>query len=252
LNFLRALFRFIALTIWALIISLAILISLSIAFIVGRRDKARRKVAHKFFNIFLRGVHILSGLRIHWHGAPPRDPHVMMANHRSYVDAVVLPVSFPVVFVARHETKYWPVVGWGATILGTIWVKRDCKESRTATRTAVKERLKEGYGVVIFPEGKTAVGPELLPYKKGMFYTCAEHGFPIAPAAIEFEDKGVAWASDEWFIPHSFRNFGKRRINVHVSFGPSFSGNEAEKLREDVMNWTQEECYRLRAILDKV
>ena len=251
MNFLRALIRFIALTLWALTISLIIFITLTLAYFVGRRDKARRKVAHSFFNLFLRGVHLLSGLRIHWHGAPPEEPHVMMGNHRSYVDAVVLPVSFPVVFVARHETKSWPVVGWGATILGTIWVKRDSKESRTATRAAVKDRLKEGYGVVIFPEGTTNAADTLLPYRKGMFYTCAENDFPIAPAAIEFEDRGVAWASKEWFIPHAFRNFGKRRINVHVSFGPSFRGEDAEKLREDVMKWTQDECNKLRGILDK-
>jgi hypothetical protein len=61
----------------------------------------------------------------------------------------------------------------------------------------------------------------------------------------------VAWASKEWFIPHAFRNFGKRRINVHVSFGPSFRDDDAEKLREDVMKWTQDECNKLRGILDK-
>ena len=136
----------------------------------------------------------------------------MMGNHRSYADAVVLPVSFPVVFVARHETKSWPIVGWGATLLGTIWVKRDKKESRRATRAALKDRLNDGYGVVIFPEGTTSTGPELLPYHKGMFYTCAENGFPIAPAAIEFEDPNIAWVNAEWFIPHAFRHFGKRRL----------------------------------------
>ena len=250
MNFFRALFRFIALIIWALLTTITILIVLVFSTITGQRDKAGRSIAHRFFNIFLRGVHVLSGMEIHWHGSPPETPHVMMGNHRSYADAVVLPVSFPVVFVARHETKSWPIVGWGATLLGTIWVKRDKKESRRATRAALKDRLNDGYGVVIFPEGTTNVGPELLPYHKGMFYTCAENGFPIAPAAIEFEDPNIAWVNAEWFIPHAFRHFGKKRIVVHVGFGPSFKGTDAEKLLEDVRNWTQEECYRLRGILD--
>lgn len=237
--------------IWALFITLVILIVLILSFLTGRREKAGRSIAHRFFNIFLKGVHFLSGLEIHWHGSPPASPHVMMGNHRSYVDAVVLPVSFPVVFVARHETKSWPIVGWGATLLGTIWVKRDKKESRRATRAALTDRLKDGYGVVIFPEGKTAVGPELLPYHKGMFYTCAENGFPIAPAAIEFEDPDIAWVNAEWFIPHAFRHFGKKRIVVHVSFGPSFSGTDAEKLLNEVRDWTQKECYKLRGIIEE-
>ena len=249
INYTRAIIRFILLLIWSLVVSLVIFVVLIFATLIGKRKKAGRSVAHKFFNIFLRGTHKISGLDIKWHGAPPNDPHVIMGNHRSYADAVVLPVSFPVVFVARHETKSWPIIGWGATLIGTIWVKRDKKESRRATREALKERLNNGYGIVIFPEGTTAMGPELLPYHKGMFYTCAEHGFPIAPAAIEYEDPDIAWVNAEWFIPHALKHFGKRRVVVHVSFGPSFRGTDAEKLLVDVRDWTQEECLKLREII---
>ena len=220
------------------------------AFIIGKKDKAQRKSAHWFFNLYLKGVHVLAGIRITWHGKGPKDPHVIMGNHRSYVDAVVIPVSFPIVFVARHETKSWPIIGWGASVLGTIWVKRDKKESRRATREAVKDRLSNGYGVAIFPEGTTNKGPDLLPYHKGIFYTCAENGFPIVPTAIEYENSDIAWVDKEMFIPHALTHFGARKINVHVSFGPSISNDDAEQLREDARNWTQTECLRLRAIID--
>jgi len=220
------------------------------AFIIGKKDKAQRKSAHWFFNLYLKGVHVLAGIRITWHGKGPKDPHVIMGNHRSYVDAVVIPVSFPIVFVARHETKSWPIIGWGASLLGTIWVKRDKKESRRATREAVKDRLSNGYGVAIFPEGTTHKGPDLLPYHKGIFYTCAENGFPIVPTAIEYENSDIAWVDKEMFIPHALTHFGARKINVHVSFGPSMSNDDAEQLREDARNWTQTECLRLRAIID--
>lgn len=220
------------------------------AFIIGKKDKAQRKSAHWFFNLYLKVVHVLAGIRITWHGKGPKDPHVIMGNHRSYVDAVVIPVSFPIVFVARHETKSWPIIGWGASLLGTIWVKRDKKESRRATREAVKDRLSNGYGVAIFPEGTTHKGPDLLPYHKGIFYTCAENGFPIVPTAIEYENSDIAWVDKEMFIPHALTHFGARKINVHVSFGPSMSNDDAEQLREDARNWTQTECLRLRAIID--
>jgi 1-acyl-sn-glycerol-3-phosphate acyltransferase len=220
------------------------------AFIIGKKDKAQRKSAHWFFNLYLKGVHVLAGIRITWHGKGPKDPHVIMGNHRSYVDAVVVPVSFPIVFVARYETKSWPIIGWGASVLGTIWVKRDKKESRRATREAVKDRLSNGYGVAIFPEGTTHKGPDLLPYHKGIFYTCAENGFLIVPTAIEYENSDIAWVDKEMFIPHALTHFGARKINVHVSFGPSMSNDDAEQLREDARNWTQTECLRLRAIID--
>jgi 1-acyl-sn-glycerol-3-phosphate acyltransferase len=236
---------------WASFVSIGILIILLFAFLLGRKEKVRQKSAHKFFITFLNGTHKILGIKIHWHGTPPSEPAVVMGNHRSYLDAVVLPTSFPVVFVAKHETKSWPIIGWGATVIGTIWVKRDVKESRTATRVAVKERFDNGYGVVIFPEGTTFKGPELLPYRKGIFYTCAQNGFQIAPAAIEYKNADIAWVGKQWFLPHAFRHFGAKQIEVHVSFGPIFKGDDAEKLITDVRGWTQKECYRLRNVLDK-
>ena len=60
--------------------------------------------------------------------------------------------------------------------------------------------------------------PELLEYHKGCF-TCAENDFPIAAAAIEFEDQNIAWVGNTWFIPHAFKHFGARKINIHVAMG---------------------------------
>ncbi len=223
---------------------------LPVAFFMGRTESVKREGTHKLFKLFLQGSHVILGIRIHWFGESPKDPSVLMGNHRSYLDAVVLPTSFPVVFVARHETKAWPIIGWGATLLGTIWVKREDKESRKATRIAVKDRFDSGYGVVIFPEGTTNKNPELLPYKKGIFYSCAENGFQIAPVAIEYRDPNIAWVDDEWFIPHTFKHFGGRYIDTYVSFGPAFKNKDAEKLIVDVRSWTQKECSRLRGLID--
>ena len=83
----------------------------------------------------------------------------------------------------------------GRSLLGTIWVDRQSKDSRRATRAAVRDRLQEGMGIVIFPEGTTFKGPELLEYRPGMFYTCAEEGFPIVPVALEYRPTLHGWTS---------------------------------------------------------
>ena len=140
----------------------------------------------------LSSVQTIMGLRVTWRILSRRARSVM-GNHRSYVDAVLFPVGFPVVYVGRIESKSWPIIGWGATLLGTIWVDRKSKDSRRATRAAVRERLSEGMGIVIFPEGTTFKGPQLLEYRPGMFYTCAEEGFPIVPVALEYRDPNIAW-----------------------------------------------------------
>lgn len=173
-----------------------------------------------------------------------------MGNHRSYVDAILIPAKYPVGFVARSESKNWPFIGWGAMALNTIWVNRKSKDSRRATREEVKRRLNAGFGIIIFPEGTTCRGPELLEYRPSMFYISAEGGFPITPIAIEYRDPEIAWVNREWFVPHAWKHFGKKHIDVHVSIGPTQTGEEGQALLDQTRNWTQKEVQRLRVAWD--
>ena len=218
--------------------------------LAGAPPQNKQAWIHRHFLKFLTRVHRIMGMQIRWEGSPPSSPAVLMGNHRSYADGILMPVHFPVAFVARKETKSWPIIGWGASLIGTIWVDRKCKESRRATRMAVKERLQQGMGIAIFPEGTTYRGPDLLEYRPGMFYTCAEDGFPIVPVAIEYRDPNIAWVGDTWFIPHAFRQFGSKTIEVAVRFGEPVIMNDAEKLREHVRTWTANACLELREKFD--
>ena len=121
---------------------------------------------------------------------------------------------------------------------------------QTPNWATVRQRLAEGMGVVIFPEGTTYRGPDLLEYRPGMFYTCAEEGFPIVPVALEYRDPDIAWVDKAWFIPHAFHHFGAKHMDIALRFGPVMRGEDAETLRSEVMVWTQNACLELRAKLD--
>lgn len=210
----------------------------------------RAEVIHRRFLKFISNAHRLMGIRVDWRGEIPTGSSVFMGNHRSYVDAILMPAKNPIVFVARLETKKWPIIGWGATVLGTIWVNRKDPDSRKATRVAVRDRLDHGQGICIFPEGTTHIGPELKPYHPGMFYLCVDGGFPITPVAIEYADPKIAWVNKEWFIPHALRHFGKRHLDVIVEFGPTQMFTEGELARTTIRNWTENTVLRLRKELD--
>jgi 1-acyl-sn-glycerol-3-phosphate acyltransferase len=169
-----------------------------------------------------------------------------MGNHRSYVDAVLVPAKHPVVFVARSESKNWPIIGWGASLLGTIWVNRKDPSSRKNTRETVKDRLRNGLGIVIFPEGTTHIGPDLLEYRPGMFYISAEGGFPITPIALEYKDPNIAWVGQSKFIPHAWKHFGKRHIDIKVSIGKTLTGSDGGELLKAAHEWTEKEVLKLR------
>ena len=238
-----------------LALCLATIVRMMLGFAVLRARQASqqdvRHWTHKRFVRFVKRVQSVMGLRVTWEGQFPDEPAVLMGNHRSYVDAVLFPVDFPVVYVGRIESKSWPIIGWGATLLGTIWVDRKSKDSRRATRAAVRNRLSEGMGIVIFPEGTTFKGPELLEYRPGMFYTCAEEGFPIVPVALEYRDPNIAWVDNAWFVPHAFHHFGAKHIDVTVRVGNPVNMNDAEALRSHVRSWTEAQCLEMRRAFDK-
>ena len=227
---------------------------LLLAFVIfriqGQSEANKRAFIHRRFVAFVKQVQRIMGVRIQWEGQFPSEPAVLMGNHRSYVDAILFPVGFPVVYVGRVESKSWPIIGWGASLLGTIWVDRKSKDSRRATRAAVRNRLQEGMGIVIFPEGTTYKGPELLEYRPGMFYTCAEEGFPIVPVALEYRDPNIAWVDQAWFIPHAFHHFGAKHIDVAVRIGEAVTMTDAEALRAHVHGWTEAQVVELRSRFD--
>lgn len=227
---------------------------LLLAFVIfriqGQSEANKRAFIHRRFVAFVKQVQSIMGVRIQWEGQFPSEPAVLMGNHRSYVDAILFPVGFPVVYVGRVESKSWPIIGWGASLLGTIWVDRKSKDSRRATRSAVRNRLQEGMGIVIFPEGTTYKGPELLEYRPGMFYTCAEEGFPIVPVALEYRDPNIAWVDQAWFIPHAFHHFGAKHIDVAVRIGEAVRMTDAEALRAHVHGWTEAQVLELRRQFD--
>jgi lyso-ornithine lipid O-acyltransferase len=105
-------------------------------------------------------------------------------------------------------------------------------------------------GIVIFPEGTTHRGPDLLEYRPGMFYTCAEEGFPIVPVALEYGDPDIAWVGNSWFIPHAFHHLGARHVEVAIRFGDPVHSEDAEQLLQHVQNWTAKTCLELREKLD--
>lgn len=217
---------------------------------VKRRTGQDPKAMHDLFLRFIASVHRLMGIRVFQEGELPEEASILMGNHRSYVDAVLVPAKRPVAFVARIESKSWPIIGWSANTLRTIWVQRKSKESRKHTREQVKHRLRDGFGIVIFPEGTTHKGPELLEYRPSMFYISAEGGFPITPIAIEYRDPDVAWVNQQMFIPHAWKHFGKKHMDVRVSIGKTFTGSDGQALLDEAHNWTQQEVYRLRKLWD--
>jgi len=198
-----------------------------------------------FFRLAVKSIRFCLNIHVKYSGDIPSETAVIMSNHRSYIDVVLIPSHIPYVIIAKKQVKAWPIIGMTGVALKVIFVDRDSPESRRHTRNQLVDRLREGLSVLVYPEGTTFEGPGILPMKPGIFNTSASEGFSVVPVAIEFKDKSMAWIGKDTFLPHFFRAFGTWRIEVAVSMGDMQRGSDAAALRENVQNWVDAETRRL-------
>src|SRR5262245_53700409 len=90
-------------------------------------------------------------LEVRTRGSRP-ERGLLVCNHLSYLDIVVLASLFPAVFVAKQDMKHWPVFGWFAAMAGTLFVDRNKRLHVGAVSREIDELLQQDALIVLFPE----------------------------------------------------------------------------------------------------
>lgn len=187
--------------------------------------------------LWVKMILFVLGVRLKWEGTVPVHPAILVANHRSYLDPLLLLTRVKALPVAKAEMARWPLIGTAARLSGIFFVQRDKPKDRARTLDAIGRAVLEGHSILIFPEGTTHDRPGLLPFRKGIFQVAARTGIPVVPVALEFEDPADFWIGDDTFVAHFFRRFGKRNTRAAVSLGPVLQGADPVALMEEAHAW---------------
>lgn len=182
-------------------------------------------------NRFLRQM----GIAVDYAGAPPRRG-LLVCNHLSYVDILVLAAAQPVVFVAKSEIRGWPVVGWLTRCAGTVFVQRGRRHDVARVIAQLPSIVHERAVVAIFPEGTCTDGRTVLPFFPSLLAPAVRNQWPVTPAWISYAmDDGVAaeeacyWGSMT-FGPHLLNLLSKQRVRARVVFGAQERAGSDRKL----------------------
>jgi 1-acyl-sn-glycerol-3-phosphate acyltransferase len=171
---------------------------------------------------------------------------LLISNHLSYLDVLVLSSLAPAVFVSKHEVKFWPVFGQFAVLAGTVFVDRARRFQVGRVNDEITVALNQGALVVLFPEGTSSNGQTLLPFKSSLLEPATNPEWPLAIGRIHYEiddgDAGeeVCYWGEHTFFPHMLNLLGKRRVRATVRFG-QFSERSrdrkelAQRLRAGIM-----------------
>jgi len=173
-----------AYALWALLafvgVSLSVLLLLAVLPGVMRRRAAARAGAR----LFLR----LAGMPLTVRGARrlPAGQCVVVCNHASYLDGIVLTAALPARFgfVIKREMAAMPLGGALLRRLGAEFVERHDRRRAGSDARRVLRNAVQGHSLVFFPEGTFTCTPGLLKFHTGAFAAALRAACPLVPAVV--------------------------------------------------------------------
>ncbi|HSI41589.1 MAG TPA: lysophospholipid acyltransferase family protein [Xanthobacteraceae bacterium] len=198
----------------------------------------RRPARHRIPMLYHRALLVLIGVRVRRVGAlSAARPLLLVCNHVSWLDIVVLGAQAPLAFVAKSEVGGWPGIGLLARLAGTVFVDRSRRTATGAANRAIAERLRAGMPVVLFAEGTSGDGTRVLPFRSALLgaaqQALVEGGEPAAvqPLALAYvRQQGlplgrsgrarIAWYGDMDLVPHLLALIGRGAIDAELHAGP--------------------------------
>ena len=165
-----------------------------------------------------------AGIRYQVEGQPPTHG-LVVANHLSYLDVLILSAAMPCFFVAKMEIGGWPVFGKAARVGGTIFIDRSSLASATSVAEQIGKRLKLPIPVLLFPEGTSTDGSQVLRFHSRLIDPATSSGAPITAAAIRYvvedgtPERDLCWFGDTLFVTHLFKALSTPGFSARVRFG---------------------------------
>ncbi|MFN0087664.1 MAG: lysophospholipid acyltransferase family protein [Blastocatellia bacterium] len=166
-------------------------------------------------------------MRIHLKGTPPAPPFFLVSNHLSYVDIIAFAAATDCVFISRHDVADWPWIGAMARSIGSIFLNRGSFHDIPRVISLIDRALGEGLGVILFPEGTSTRGDQVLPFSPALLEPAARAGYPVSYASIRYvtpageqpAHMAVCWWGEVTFLPHLAGLFQLRRFDAFITFG---------------------------------
>lgn len=180
-----------------------------------------RKRAHRAWQrVTLR----LFGVRLLVEGRLPDGPALIVANHISWLDIVLLQSLWPMWLVAKSEIRAWPLIGWLAQVGGTLFIVRGKLESRQKISRRMAALMRRGDRVGIFPEGGIRHDAGVGRFHAPLFAPAIRTRMPVVPVAIRYErerdlHEEFVFGPNESFPRNFFRLMAEPPLTGRIMIG---------------------------------
>jgi 1-acyl-sn-glycerol-3-phosphate acyltransferase len=169
------------------------------------------------------------GVRLHIQGNRPSGPVLLVSNHVSWADIPVLSGVLPVSFIAKSEVGTWPLFGTLARLQRSVFIDRKRRHQTGKSRDELTERLGSKDALVLFPEGTSHNGKQVLSFKSSYFGAVENKDIPVVPVILAYrlvnglpvtgrQRPSLAWYGDMDLLPHLWHFLKQGPVEVTVKF----------------------------------
>lgn len=177
-----------------------------------------------------RAAFVIMGITLLVRGPRMKVPGAVVANHSSWLDIFALNARKNFYFVSKSEVASWPGIGWLARATGTLFIKRDPRDTKKQV-AVFEDRLNHGHRLLFFPEGTSSDSTRVLPFKPTLFAAFFSdrliHSMHIQPVTVIYhapdnrDPRFYGWWGDMGFAGHlvtvlAQRGQGKVELVYHA------------------------------------
>jgi 1-acyl-sn-glycerol-3-phosphate acyltransferase len=201
-------------------------------------QRLRWRLAGRLQMVFHRLVLWVLGIRLHVKGRPAVDrPLMIAANHASWIDIPAYSAVMPLSFVAKREVGTWPLIGFFARLQRSVFIDRTRRGAVADATDGIGRRLADGDVIMLFAEGTTSDGNQVLPFRSSLFGAARaaldEAGIDavfVQPAAIAYTHmlglplgrsgrSILSWVGHQDLAPHAKEVLAASDFDVSIVFG---------------------------------
>lgn len=177
---------------------------------------------------------VVFGVKVACTGAAPRRG-LLVANHISWLDIFGINAVAPTTFLSKDDVLHWPVIGWLARQVGTLFLERGSRAAAQHAKERLNDELRAGRLVGVFPEGTTGFGDHVMPFHAALFQSAVDAEVEVMPVLIRYTDRQGKFSLAAAYVGETslwecVRNIVTASgLTAHVAFLPAIAASGADR-----------------------
>lgn len=189
--------------------------------------------------------------------------HLLICNHMSYMDVLVIASKVPTLFVTSLEMKHTPFLGWITQIGECLYVNRRSHKNLNQEIQGIQDWINQGFNVLIFPEATTGDGTKLKAFKSSLLQISQNGDIPITAYCLKYlllnskkvsaSDmlNNICWYENAAFLPHLFKQFMNKKVSFELVEVDHFQSSEYTE-RKSLVSRLESSISKEYSIFDSI